>query len=300
MRRADAAERERAPGLHRHLPEVDRADVVEDLLHEVVHADRDAARGDDGVSRARLEEPRAELVAQIGHDAEVEDLAPRALDRGGEGEAVRVVDLPGLPRRAGLDDLVAGGQERDARPAVGEDLDAPERREQAKLRGAQHRAALDDDRAGLDVLATHPHVRGLPEPGDADGPPELLDDLLGVDRVGAAWYRRARHDPDGLAGGEGAGEDRARGQLGDDGELARPGGGDVRARHRVAVHGGVVGRRDVERRGHLLREDAGARLAQEEDLGGGRSCDLGEDPILPVLHRDHGDIIRASLRHTRS
>ena len=65
------------PGLHGHLPEIDRADLAQHLLDEVVDADRDAAGGDHEVGhRARLQQLRAQALAHVGHDAQVERLPP--------------------------------------------------------------------------------------------------------------------------------------------------------------------------------------------------------------------------------
>src|SRR5439155_189476 len=113
--RPDPSDRERTARLHRDLPELDRADLVEDLLDEVVEADGHAPRGhddvvatgdvvvaprghDDVAGRARVREARAERVADIGDDAEVHDLAAALLDGPAEREPVRVVDLAGRAR----------------------------------------------------------------------------------------------------------------------------------------------------------------------------------------------------------
>src|SRR5207247_1302241 len=69
----------------------------------------------------------------------------------------------------------------------------------------------------------------------------------------------------------------------------------VRARDGVAVHCRVVGRRHVERRPHIFGDDATERTAQREELGRSATVDLGQDPILAVLHREHGDIIRGMV-----
>src|SRR2546430_15297615 len=102
--RPDPSDRERAARLHRDLPELDRADLVEDLLDEIVQADGHAAGAHDDVAgRTRVREARAERVADIGDDTEVHHLAAALLDGPAERESVRVVDLAGRARLPWLD-----------------------------------------------------------------------------------------------------------------------------------------------------------------------------------------------------
>ena len=175
-------------------------------------------------------------------------------------------------------------------------LDLAERGDQADLLRPEDGPALDDDGARVDVLAAHPDVRALGDRSDSHAAAvELGHDLLRIDGVGAPRHRGASHDPDGLAGRQRAVEHGAGRQVGDDPKIARPGGGDVGAPDGVTVHRRVVGRRHVERRPHILGDDATERLAQREELGRGAAGDLGEDPILAILHRNHGAIIRTYL-----
>src|SRR5207248_3327072 len=126
----------------------------EDVLHEVVNADGVAPGGDDDVGGARgVLEARAQRVAHVGNDAEVDHLAAALLDRAAQGEAVGVVDLAGAARRARLGHLVACRQQGHARPPAYRDLPGAERGYQADLLWPQHGAGLDDDRAHLDVFA---------------------------------------------------------------------------------------------------------------------------------------------------
>ena len=157
---ADPPDRERPARLHRHLPEVDAPDLAQHALDEVVVADRDAAGGEHDVRRAGgLEEALAEALADVGHDAEVERLGAGCLDHAAEREAVRVVDLPGSTGLARLHHLVAGGEQGDARPPVHPHLGEAERRDETQVLRAQHRARLEHDRSGPDVLAAGAHVR---------------------------------------------------------------------------------------------------------------------------------------------
>ena len=64
---------------------------------------------------ARRRSTSARLVAR---DAEASDLRADEARLGGDGRRVAVVDLARAEGRAGLDELIAGGQHRDARPAM--------------------------------------------------------------------------------------------------------------------------------------------------------------------------------------
>src|SRR5256885_15571219 len=81
---------------------------------------------DDVAGRARVEKARAQLVADVGDDAEIHDLAAALLDRPAEREPVRVVDLARLARGARLDHLVARREQHDARPPMGRSPDLAE------------------------------------------------------------------------------------------------------------------------------------------------------------------------------
>ena len=65
------------------------------------------------------------------------------LDDGAQRELVDVVDLPGLQLGAGIDDLVAGRQDRHRRLVEDLDVADAQRRERADAAGVQHVAALD-------------------------------------------------------------------------------------------------------------------------------------------------------------
>jgi hypothetical protein len=102
--------------LHRDLPEVDTADLGEDLLDEIVDPHRYPSRGDDHVSdRRRLPQARLQLLPTVGHDSEVGHQGPALLGQRPQREPVGIVDLARLARSAGLGDLVAGGEQRHAR-----------------------------------------------------------------------------------------------------------------------------------------------------------------------------------------
>ena len=87
---------------------------MQDVLDEVVDADRHAAGRDDDVGHARgILERASQRVADIGNDAEIADVAATLLDRAPQREPVGVVDLAGAARHAWLGHFVAGRHQRD-------------------------------------------------------------------------------------------------------------------------------------------------------------------------------------------
>ncbi|MDD3902643.1 MAG: hypothetical protein PHO09_03040, partial [Sphaerochaeta sp.] len=82
-----------------------------------------------------------------------------------------------------------------------------------------------------------------------------FSEFYGDDAVRSLGNLRPGHDADRLALPDGLGRDLARRNILDD--LKHDGCGlDIRVPHSKAVHGRVVPRRDVERRGDVLRQDA--------------------------------------------
>ena len=67
-----------------------------------------------------------ELLATIGHDAQVDDVTAGARDAAAQREAVGVVDLAGLAHGPGLRDFVAGGEQCHAQPAENRELAVPQ------------------------------------------------------------------------------------------------------------------------------------------------------------------------------
>src|SRR4029077_18994968 len=113
------------------------------------------------------------------------------------------------------------------RAAVDADLPEAERGDQPDLLGPQHRAGLDHDPAGLDVLAAQAHVDALGAASDAHARADALDDLLRIDGVSAGGEGRAGHYPQRLSRTQRPGEHRAGGEVTDHVEVARAGARDV-------------------------------------------------------------------------
>jgi len=84
--------------------------------HEIVRADRDAARGDEHVRRETAPKRLAVGVLVVCNRAQQLDLGTRRFQLRGQEQAVRFVDLPGLELLAGAAKLAARGQHGGARP----------------------------------------------------------------------------------------------------------------------------------------------------------------------------------------
>ena len=114
-RTAEAAESQRPAGLHRDLPEIEAAVLLDGADDMVLVAARGAARGEQDVVRSGGGGENApDLAGIVGCNAEVGDLDRQRSQQGMEDRAVGVVDAASNVCPAGLDELVAGGQERHA------------------------------------------------------------------------------------------------------------------------------------------------------------------------------------------
>ena len=205
MRVADPAVRERAARLHRDLPEQHLAQLVEQRLHEVGFADRDAARRDDdvGAFAAAVANARSSASGTSGTTPMSTISQSSRVEHAVERVAVAVVDLAGGERRADRLQLVAGREERDAQLAVDRDLADAERRQHAELRRAHGLAR----RGTRPARASGPRRRSggsgpaLPTAPAAMRTPRriLARTLLHHDRVGARGHDAAGEDAHALA-----------------------------------------------------------------------------------------------------
>ena len=183
-------------------------------LHEVVLADRGAAERDEKIGAAVAGGRDAALEVGEACRGRCRDRAPRRRHaRGERGEGIEVGgdDLVRPCRLAGPDELVAGGEDRDARPAAHRQARVAHgggEREAARIEtlpGGKERVA------GAEVEPARAHEaprRGGVEDGDGVAVASRI--LLDDDRVGAVRHRRAGEDADRLARRHDALESRAR------------------------------------------------------------------------------------------
>ena len=199
------------------------------------------------------------------------------ISRSGRGQRQRVAvdDLAVHRLLAQLDQLVAGGEDRDPRPAIDRHGRLAEGGQHADFRRAE-------DRAGGNDRVAAPHV--LPPETDMLGTlhPLLEQDrvvgrfgLLDRDhRVAAGGNGGAGHDPDGASGLD-------RGSYGSSGRdiagdpQGSPWPAVVRS-HRKAVHGRIVVERHVPRGRHVFGDDP-AESRQELNPLHTERRDAGED-----------------------
>ena len=140
----DASEGRRLSRLDGDAVEDHLAHARDDVDDEVALADRAAAREDEQIVAGRGIDGRAQSVQIVGGRRVDDRHAAVGADDGGEGELVDVVQLAGPERFAGRDDLVAGRQNRDARPGEDVDLGQPHGGERADAARRQHVARREE------------------------------------------------------------------------------------------------------------------------------------------------------------
>ena len=282
------------PRLHGHAPEeLLDAELGLDLADEIVRADRGAAGGHEHVeAEQRALHRAAVLLLVVGHHPELRGDGTGEPERGGEQQAVRLVDLPRLERLAGLPQLGARHEDPHARPLRALHLGDAGRREGADLSRAEHHAGLEHRLARPDVASGSADVRACGHRRrDGEALARLLHDLDRHDRVGPLGDRPAGGDAHRLARGQRTRGRAARGDPLDDGKNDRR-GGRVRRAQRVSVHRRAGERRQVDDGRSALREDApgrpldrhalglqGLRPLENEALGLGDGDQLGHEAV---------------------
>ncbi len=265
------------------LPE-DRSDPrrLELTLDQIVIADGDAAGENEDVGRLRPAELRGEERLAVAGDTQVDRLGARLRGHGGECRSVGVADLAGALPLAGLDDLVARGDDGQSRPPGHRDAGQAGRGQHPDLGRAHERAPFEGGLALLQVFAGRPDVvAGTDLAPEDDAVPPLLAVLDHDHGIGARREGRAGHDADGLSGADGLARAPPRGQVFQDLELDGP-PGPLRGRARVGgpdgitVHGRLGEGRDVLPGLDVPGQGPAQRRGQGDGFGGKRVC-RGED-----------------------
>ena len=268
------------------------------------------AAGDDHVRPGHgLGEASLDLGQVVARDAQAADLGADQARLGRDGRRVAVVDLAGAERRAGLDQLVAGGQDRDARPTVdahgampGGDDDGHRGRRDANARFEQA-VALAEVAAGEADVGTRGRRRmdgdGLGQVRHAGGSVGLLDR---DDGVGAGRDHGPGQDADGGPGPDLRLRRVARARLPDHAQGLRPapGGPDhVRRLHREAIHGAVVPGRHRHVGDDRLRQDPPHGLV-EADGRRRQRLESVEHPFQGGLEREQAAHVVSAVARRRA
>ena len=117
--RAEPAEQQRLSRPHGDLPEVQlQAARLQALDDQVVVADRGAAGGHQHVHAVHRIGHRGDRLARVGGDRQHDRLAAGGAHQGGERVRVGTDDAAGRDGLARHGDLVAGGEDGDARTAM--------------------------------------------------------------------------------------------------------------------------------------------------------------------------------------
>ena len=153
---ADHREAQRLAGFERHAvnENAGRTEPRHDAMRQIARAFRRAAGEHHDVARfERVAHGRFERGLFVRKRAERDRLAAGFDDRRGEDGAVAVIDAAGPERPARLDQLVAGREHRDARPAHDVDRRQTAGRQHADLARADLAAAAEQSLAARDVGA---------------------------------------------------------------------------------------------------------------------------------------------------
>lgn len=235
-----------------------------------------APRQQHHVAGERLGQPARQDLLVVGADAERHRLAAQLGHRGGQGGGIGIVDRTGPERRAGCDDLVAGGQHRHPWPAIDGDLRRADRRQHGDLARGQHLAGAQHHLAAGDVAASEgDELAGGRRTMDLHHRRRTVVARLGVlhhhHRVGPARQHAARGDHRGrprLHGNPG----RAAGgqQLRVEGKPAgafQAGPKGVGGAHRKAVDAGAIEAGHIDPGDHVVRHHAPHRLGEWHRFG---------------------------------
>ena len=269
------------------MPEIDREPFFgQHIAHQVMFAHRDAPGGHEQVGALRRRRNVAQCSGIIGRVADQYRHAAACRDEGGERQRVRADNLVRPDRIAGHDDLVAGREDADARPAMHKQPRPVHRRRETDVARGQSSPGLEQHIALGEIEPGAAHIaavrRAFP---DSDPVAVALGVLLNDDRIGAGRQWRAGEDPRRLAGPNRAAITGAGRDLGNDaqacGHLR-----DIIGAHGIAVHGGHRERRLRAPRRDILGQDASDRIGDRYLLG--RQChERRKESRQGLFNRNH-------------
>ena len=258
---------------HGHLPERHLAHARQQVAGVVGVAHADAAAGHHrvGAGHGRFERG-LQRGGVVGHQPQVQHLDAQAVQRGAQARAVAVVDAARGQRLAGRAQLVAGREQRHPQAAHHRDFGEAEGSQQAQVGRPQHPSGAQGGLPPGQVLAAAAAVFSRAQHAglQAHGAAVHEAQFHRHDGVQARGHDAARHDADALAARRLRHLRRAcehgAGQGAQAGGAVGPQVGSVQ---RVAVHGGVVVGRHVDRRDRVGGQHAAQRPGQGHRLRAG-------------------------------
>ena len=161
--------------------------------HQVELAGRDAAGQDQHVGPQALRDQRLQAVEPIASDAERTRQAAGPRNLGKQHRPVAVANLARAGDLRGIDDLVAGGQHRDARPRMGLHLRPTNGGQQADLRRPQDGARLQDGVAGAHFAAAIEDVEPFLRRSVVNAHPTTVEQMRALDHDDRFGPLRHRH-----------------------------------------------------------------------------------------------------------
>src|ERR1051326_4777567 len=195
----ESTESEWCSRTHRNPPEVQLgAERPKNVLGEIVRANGYAARGDQQIASASAGDLRLVRRRVVGNDAKIDDVGAGGTRRGYDRVAIRRDDAIAATHGVELiyvDDLVARGEHRDARPTIHRNQRATNRRHHAKVRRSDDGASRERNGSRAKILAARTHVAtGVARVADGDPFLAAVRVLDANDGIGAVGKRGAGHD----------------------------------------------------------------------------------------------------------
>ena len=227
------------PGAHRHPPGGNRSHLGDDLADPVVIADADAGGADDDVEPGSSVQKGSERLLKSRAIPRKVGTPPASRTAAASIGELESTSCAGITAYTGRDKLIAGGDERDTRPAADQDLRMTERCCNRDIDASKHLPRVEHGGPGSHVAPAAANAGAL-RGGDFDANSRSVTRgvLLADDGVRSVGHRCPGHDPHRCAGLERT-RHRPRPQLTDDGKRHRCAGvcgSNVLCEQRISVH----------------------------------------------------------------
>src|SRR5579875_894342 len=203
----------------------------------------------------------------VGQDAEIGHHGPRAREQVGQQKAVGVVYRRARARASRFHDLVAGRKDRGPQPAPHGERGDAERGGECYVLRRKHGTGSKGDLAFARIFSREPSVGATLEPGRNDHHVAFARDVfLHEYGVGASRHGCAGKDANRFARLDGQRPFRSRCHAAANGQTRGAVGTQIRKANGVAVDGGVVERRQIDRRTEIVDQGAPVCLGKRYTL----------------------------------